>query len=148
MSKKQSSVLSTLSLLFVLHWRGRNVREAGISFVFPWLVVHWHSDLKVRKIKSNSNILWVSILLKMFVLSVWSEAFTAAHINKIILGYQLCQLVKNQRFRDQQRLHHQDLILQFNQPTKKLRAEFCASARHRPLLGLTIPAYETRFWKW
>jgi hypothetical protein len=30
-----------------------------------------------------------------------------------------------------------------NQPKNQLRAGSCASARHRPLLSLTIPAYET-----
>jgi hypothetical protein len=25
----------------------RSAREAGISFIFPWFVVRWHSDLKV-----------------------------------------------------------------------------------------------------
>jgi hypothetical protein len=31
-------------------------------------------------------------------------------INKIFSGYQPCQLVKNRRFRDQLRPHHQDLM--------------------------------------
>jgi hypothetical protein len=36
-----------------------------------------------------------------------------------------------------------------NQPTKKANmSESSAGARHRPLLGLPIAAYETRCWKW
>jgi hypothetical protein len=43
--------------------------------------------------------------------------------------------------------HYARAVKQF-QPTKRLRAESGAGARRRPLLGLTIPAYETHCWKW
>jgi hypothetical protein len=48
-NKQQSSALSlTLSLYYL--WcigKDRSAREAGISFIFPWLTVHCHFDLKV-----------------------------------------------------------------------------------------------------
>jgi hypothetical protein len=47
-SKMQSSLSFILSLWY-LYCIGetRSAREAGISFIFPWFLVHLHSNLKV-----------------------------------------------------------------------------------------------------
>jgi hypothetical protein len=40
-------IIHIITTLSVVHWQGWKCEGEGIPFIFPWLVIHRHSDVKV-----------------------------------------------------------------------------------------------------
>jgi hypothetical protein len=67
----QSSVLSSiLSLYICASLETRKCEEAGIYFIFPRFVVHWHSDIKLLCLNLIvDNVIWEKHILQEYFIS-------------------------------------------------------------------------------